>query len=75
MKVFFSKALINADKYSDELFIFPQSKSVLFQLTFGATSIEKIPKISASGQNFLDPPPPPLQKRALPTKTLVFRTY
>ena len=28
----------------------------------GATSIEKIPKISASGRNFLDPPPPPLRK-------------
>ena len=36
-------------------------------------SIEKIPKISASGRNFLDPLPP-LRKRALPTKTLVFRT-
>ena len=41
--------------------------------TLGATSIEKIPKISASCQNFLDPLPP-LRKRALPMKTLVFRT-
>jgi len=39
----------------------------------GATSIEKIPKISASGRNFLDPLPP-LRKRALPTKTSVFHT-
>ena len=28
----------------------------------GATSIEKITKISASGRNFLDPLPPPLRK-------------
>ena len=28
----------------------------------GATTIEKIPKISASGQNFLDPLPPLLEK-------------
>ena len=42
-------------------------------MTLGATSIEKIPKNSASGRNFLDPLPP-LQKRALPTKTSVFRT-
>ena len=30
--------------------------------TLGATSIEKIPKISASGRNFLDPLPPSSKK-------------
>ena len=37
----------------------------------GATWIEKIPKISASGQNFLDPLS---LKKGLTTKTSVFRT-
>ena len=32
-------------------------------LYLGATSIEKIPKISASGQNFQDPLPPPSSKK------------
>ena len=39
--------------------------------TLGATSIEKIPKISASCQNFLDPL---FDKRALPTKMSLFHT-
>ena len=34
------------------------SKLILASTFLGATSIEKIPKISASGQNFLDPSPP-----------------
>ena len=33
---------------------------MILAIALGATSIEKIPKISASGQNFLDPLPPPL---------------
>ena len=39
----------------------------------GATSIEKNPKISASGRNFLDPLPPFL-KKGLMMKTSVFHT-
>ena len=31
-------------------------------MILGATSIEKIPKISASGRNFLDPLPPSSKK-------------
>ena len=31
-------------------------------VALGATSIEKIPKISASGRNFLDPLPPSSKK-------------
>ena len=33
-----------------------------FNVSLGATSIEKIPKISASGRNFLDPLPPSSKK-------------
>ena len=40
----------------------------------GVTSIEKIPKISVSGQNFLNPSPP-LRKKALLTKMSVFCNY
>ena len=54
------------------IFLFKNWHSVCFT-ELGATSIEKIPKISASGRNFLEPLPP-LQKRALPMKTSVFRT-
>ena len=37
---------------------------ILFMfILLGVTSIEKIPKISASGRNFLDPLPPPSSKK------------
>merc|ERR1711973_999143 len=35
---------------------------IKFFWVYGATSIEKIPKISASGRNFLDPLPPSSKK-------------
>ena len=35
----------------------------------GATSIEKIPKISASGRNFLDPLPPSSNKGPTESRT------
>ena len=42
---------------------------------FGATSIEKIPKISASGRNFLDPLPSPPSSKKGPTDENVGISY
>ena len=63
---------LNSRKFSSETSI-EGIFSIIGLPYLGATSIEKIPKISASGQNFLDPLPLP-RKRALLTKTSVFRT-
>ena len=59
----FFKTILKAYKFTSEV------------ASLGVTSIEKIPKISTSGQNFLNPSSP-LWKRALPTKLyLMFSNY
>ena len=51
----------NQPKALDKIICCEREIDIDYKL-LGATSIEKIPKISASGQNFLDPLPPSSKK-------------
>ena len=59
----------NQPKALDKIICCEREIDIDYKL-LGATSIEKIPKISASGRNFLDPLPPPSSKKGLTDKNV-----